>query len=247
MHMNVVLNNNERLEDLHRDGLLLIQNIDKFCFGCDAVLLSDFAKVKKNEIALDIGTGNGVIPILLTAKTMGKFFYGLEIQKENALLAQKNILINNLTTKVQMIHGDVKQLNNFFKKSFFDVITTNPPYIKNTGGIKNESYEKSVARHEILCDLNDIITKSAQHLKTNGRFYMIHRPDRLVEIINLMSKNNLEPKQLRYVYPNINKEPKMILIEGVKNGKAYLKNLPPLIMYNQDGSYTDEVKKIYYE
>ncbi len=244
---NVKINENERVDDLHRNNLQIIQNPEKFCFGCDAVLLSDFAKVNKNEIALDLGTGTGIIPILLTAKTEGKFFYGLEIQEDCVEMANRSIRLNNLTEKAEIIFGDIKNADCLFKKSSFDVITSNPPYIKSDSGLKNDFESKTIARHEVLCNLEDIISNASKLLKTNGRFYLIHRPQRLSEIIVTLAKYNLQPKLMRFVHPKIDKEPTMVLIEAVRNGKPNLKVLKPLIMYDGDGKYTSEINKIYYE
>jgi len=243
---NVNINDDERIDDLHRNGYLLIQSPKRFCFGADAVLLSDFAKVKKNDTVLDIGTGTGIIPILLEAKTNGEIFYGIEIQKDSAEMAERSVKLNNLDNKIKIINDDIKNLENHFGKSHFDVITTNPPYTNAGKGVVNDYSPKAIARHEILCTLNDIIKISSQFLKPNGHFFMIHKPERLAEIFNEMRLHKLEPKTLRFVYPKIDRAPTMVLIEGVRDGKPFLKVLPPLIMYGDDGKYTEEINKIYY-
>lgn len=237
---------NERIDDLHRDNLLIIQNPEKFCFGCDAVLLSYFVKIKKNEIALDLGTGTGIIPILLTAKTNGKFFYGLEIQEGPAQMAQRSVDLNNLRDKIEIKCGDLKLACDIYKKSFFDVITVNPPYIVTDGGLKNNFEAKAVARHEVLCTLEDVISVSSKLLKPNGRFYMVHRPHRLTDIITLMAGYKLGAKTIQFVYPKIDKGPTMVLVEAVRGAKPMLNVLKPLIIYGADGRYTDEINDIYY-
>lgn len=236
----------ERIDDLHRNGYLIIQDPKRFCFGIDAVLLSGFAVVKKNEEVLDLGTGTGIIPILLEAKTKGRHFTGLEIQKESVDMAKRSVLLNGLSEKIHICEGNIKDVLSIFKPSSFDVITTNPPYMNNTGGLKNDFDAKAIARHELLCDLDDIIKGSQKLLKTNGRFYMIHRPHRLSDIIFKLRENNLEPKKMRFVHSYIGKEPTMVLIEAVRNARSMVKVLPPLVIYNEDGKYTQEIIDIYY-
>lgn len=242
----ITINKNERVDDLHRNGYLLIQNPNYFCFGIDAVLLSDFAKVKKDEKVIDLGTGNGIIPILLSAKSPKAHFTGLEIQDENIEMANRSVLLNSLQDEIDIIKGDIKELSTIFKHSSFDVVVTNPPYIINGGGILNAHNFKAVARHEILCNLNHVIEESSKVLKFSGRFYMVHRPHRLVDIITCLRTYNLEPKTIRFVHPYINKEPNMVLIEAVKGGKPMCEICQPLIVYEKPGVYTDEIKKIYY-
>lgn len=243
----VLINDHERVDDLHRNGYKIIQSPENFCFGCDAVLLSAFATIKPFEHALDLGTGTGIIPILLEAKTKGEKFYGLEIQKEMVEMSRRSVQLNNLSSKIEIIEGNIKDLATIFKPSQFDVITTNPPYMNSGAGLINDFDNKAIARHEILCNLEDIILGSAKCLKTNGRFYMIHRPHRLVDIIYYLRNYNLEPKKIRFVHPKFHKEPSMVLIEAIKNAKPMLKTLPPLIMYKDDGTYTDEINDIYYK
>lgn len=235
----------ERVDDLQRDNLKIIQNKEKFCFGIDAVLLSDFAKVKKNENVLDIGTGTGIIPILLTSKTEGKHFTGLEIQADSADMAKRSVELNNLEEKVSIVNGDIKEALNYFERESFNVITSNPPYMIDTAGASNEADEKTIARHEIMCTLDDVIREGSKLLKVSGRFYMVHRPFRLVEIFETFKKYNLEPKTLRMVHPFIDKEPNMVLIEAIKCAKSGIKTLKPLIVYKEQGVYTDEIFEIY--
>ena len=247
MKNNVELKQGERIDDLHRNGYLLIQDPKRFCFGVDAVLLCGFAQVKKEETVLDLGTGTGVIPILLEAKTKGSHFTGLEIQPESVEMAKRSVRLNGLQHKVTIDTGDIKQASILYGHQKFDVVTSNPPYMNDGGGLKNEFTPKAIARHELLCTLEDIISNSAKVLKNDGRFYMIHRPHRLIDIIIEMRKYKLEPKKIRFIHSYVQKPPSMVLIEGRKGGKPMVKVETPLIIYEKDGTYTEEVKKIYYE
>lgn len=221
----------ERLDDLQLNGLELIQSPDRFCFGVDAVLLSDFVKVKENETVLDMGTGTGIIPILLTAKTKGKHFTGLEIQKESAQMARRSVAHNHLEDKIDIVTGDIKEAAQIFKPAFFDVITVNPPYMVYQHGLQNPKDAMAIARHEILCSLDDILRESMKLMQDKGRFYMIHRPFRLTEIMIKMNQYKIEPKRLQFVHPYVYKEPTMVLIEGVRGAKSRVRIEPPLIMY----------------
>ena len=244
-NIEVLLKEGERIDDLQRNGLKIIQNSEKFCFGIDAVLLSDFSKVRKNEKVLDIGTGTGIIPILLTAKTEGLHFTGLEIQEESADMANRSVIMNSLSEKVEIVNGDIKDGLKLFERESFNVITSNPPYMIESAGEGNEDEPKSIARHEIKCTLDDVIREGSKLLKVGGRFYMVHRPFRLVEIFETFRKYHLEPKRMRMVHPYINKEPNMVLIEALKGGKPRLTVDKPLIVYNEAGKYTDEIYEIY--
>ena len=239
------LRENERIDDLQRNGYKIIQNPSKFCFGMDAVLLSGFAQVKKDERALDLGTGAGIIPLLLSAKTEGIHFTGLEIQEESADMARRSVALNGLEEKIEIVTGDIKDASARFGASSFDVITTNPPYMIGDHGLKNDNEAKTIARHEILCDLEDVLRESSRILKTHGRFYMVHRPFRLAEILGKMSEYRLEPKRMRLVYPYIDKEPNMVLIEGLKDGRARMTVEKPLIVYREPGVYMPEIYDIY--
>ena len=223
----------ERLDDLQIAGLELIQDPEKFCFGVDAVFLSDFAKVKPGETVLDMGTGNGIIPILLSAKTKGKHFTGLEIQAETAEMARRSVRYNHLEDKVEIVTGDIKEAAEIFKPAFFDVITTNPPYMLADHGLRNPDDAKAVARHEVLCSLDDILRESMRLLQDKGRFYMIHRPFRLTEILIKMNHYKIEPKRIQFIYPHIDKEPAMVLIEGVRGAKPRVTVEPPIIIYDK--------------
>ena len=241
----IELQEGERLDDLHRNGYHIIQNEKKFCFGMDAVLLSGFAKVKKGENVLDLGTGTGIIPILLEAKTEGKHFYALEIQEESADMARRSVAYNGLEQKIDVVCGDIKEASNLFGAASFDVVTCNPPYMNNQHGLKNPDLPKAIARHEVLCSLEDVVRETAKVLKVSGRFYMVHRPFRLVEIINTLSKYKLEAKRMRFVHPYIDKEPNMVLIEAVKGGKSMIKIEKPLVVYKEPNVYEDEIFEIY--
>lgn len=236
----------ERVDDLHRNGYLLIQDPKRFCFGVDAVLLSGFATVKKGESVLDLGTGTGVIPILLEAKSQGQRFVGLEIQQESAEMAQRSILLNGLEEKIKIVQGDIKEIETFFSASSFDVVTANPPYMNDGGGLKNQYNPKAIARHEILCSLEDIVRGACRMLKTGGRFYMVHRPHRLTDLLVTLRQYGLEPKRIRFVHPYLDRKPNMVLIEAVRSGRPMVQILPPLVVYDREGNYTKEVIQIYY-
>lgn len=235
----------ERLDDLQLKGYELIQHPGRFCFGMDAVLLSAFARVKTGECVLDLGTGTGILPILLAAKTEGKHFTGLEIQEESADMARRSVLHNHLEDRVSIVTGDIKEASGIFGIEALDVITTNPPYMIGGHGLANPDSAKAIARHEVLCTLDDILRESSKMLKYGGRFYMVHRPFRLVEILTKMTAVNIEPKRMRLVYPYIDKEPNMVLIEGIKNAKSRIEVEPPLIVYEKDGDYTRRIYDLY--
>lgn len=223
----------ERLDDLQLDGLKLIQDPGKFCFGVDAVFLSDFARVKPGETVLDMGTGNGVIPILLAAKTRGEKFTGLEIQAETAEMARRSVRLNQLEDRIEIVTGDIKEAAAIFKPAFFDVITTNPPYMLSEHGLKNSDDARAIARHEVLCSLDDILRESMRLLQDKGRFYMIHRPFRLTEILIKMNHYKIEPKRIQFIYPHIDREPAMVLIEGVRGAKSRVTVEPPIVIYEK--------------
>lgn len=243
--MKVELKAGERIDELQRNGYQIIQNENGFCFGMDAVLLSGFAKVKKGENALDLGTGTGIIPILLEAKTEGRHFTGLEIQETSADMAQRSVCLNDLNEKVEIVRGDIKEAVDLFGRASFDVVTSNPPYMTGQHGLVNPDMPKAIARHEILCTLEDVIGQASALLKENGRFYMVHRPFRLSEIMVTMSRYRLEPKRMKLVYPFVDKEPNMVLIEGLKGGRPRVTVEKPLIVYEKPGVYTSEIYDIY--
>ena len=243
--MAIELKENERLDDLQRNGLQIIQKTDGFCFGMDAVLLSAFVKVKPKQRVLDLGTGTGVIPILLEAKTPGEHFTGLEIQPDSADMARRSVALNGLTDKIDIVTGDIKDASKIFGASSFDIITTNPPYMIGQHGLTNPEEAKAIARHEILCNLTDIMRESARILKPGGHFYMVHRPFRLAEIITTLVKYKLEPKRMQLVFPYVDREPNMVLIEGCRGGRSRMTVEKPLIVYKEPNVYTDEIYEIY--
>ena len=243
--MTINLKPGERLDDLQIKGYEVIQHPGRFCFGMDAVLLSAFAKVKAGECVLDLGTGTGVLPILLVAKTEGKHFTGLEIQEESADMARRSVACNGLEDKISIVTGDIKEASSLFPPSSFDVITTNPPYMIGQHGLKNSEEAKYIARHEVLCTLDDVIKQSAKLLKPGGRFFMVHRPFRLAEIMVTMTKYRIEPKRMKLVYPFVDKEPNMVLIGGIRGGNPRMTVEKPLIVYREQGIYSDEIIDIY--
>lgn len=222
----------ERLDDLQLGGLYLIQDPEKFCFGVDAVFLSDFVRVRPGETVLDMGTGNGIIPVLLAGKTQGKKFTGLEIQTETADMARRSVAYNHLEDRIQIVTGDIKEAAEIFRPAFFDVITVNPPYMISRHGLRNPDDAKAVARHEVLCSLDDILRESMRLLQDKGRFYMVHRPFRLAEIMIKMNHYKIEPKRLKFIHPYIDREPVLVLIEGVRSGKSRVTVEPPIIIYH---------------
>lgn len=243
--MDIILKDNERLDDLQRNGYRIIQNSEKFCFGMDAVLLSGFAKVKAGAHVLDLGTGTGIIPILLAGKTQAEQLTGLEIQAESADMAQRSVLLNDLQDRVHIVQGDIKNAREIFGSAVFDVVTSNPPYMIAQHGLQNPEDAKAIARHEVLCTLENVVSQAAAVLKPGGHFFMVHRPFRLAEIIRVMSAYKLEPKRMQMVYPFIDREPNMVLIEGTRGGNPRMCVEKPLIIYQSAGVYTDEIYEIY--
>lgn len=243
--MTINLKQGERLDDLQIKGYRIIQSPGRFCFGMDAVLLSSFAKVKTGERALDLGTGTGILPILLEAKNKGDFYTGLEIQEESADMARRSVQYNHLEDKVRIVTGDIREAAALFGAASFHVITVNPPYMIGDHGMKNENEAKYIARHEVLCTLEDVLRESGKLLGNKGRFYMVHRPFRLAEILSGMSRHRIEPKRMRLVHPYIDKEPNMVLLEGVKGAHPRMTVEPPLVVYNKDGTYTEELLELY--
>lgn len=243
--MENLLRPGERLDELNRNNLMIIQDPERFCFGMDAVLLSGFAQVKEGECAIDLGTGNGIIPILLSAKTEGKHFTGLEIQPENVDIAGRSVQYNHLEEKISIVQGDIKTASADFGKATFDVVTSNPPYMLGNHGLVNPDSAKAIARHEVMCTFEDVAREAAALLKPGGRFYLVHRPFRLAEIIVTLKEHKLEPKRMKLVHPFIDKEPNMVLIESVRGGKPRMTVEAPLIVYKEQGVYTDEIYTIY--
>lgn len=245
IRMKVELKDKERIDDLQRNGYQIIQNPKKFCFGMDAVLLTGFANAGEKDILLDLGTGTGIIPLLMEAKYHCSHLTGLEIQEESADMARRSVSHNGLEERIDIVTGDIKEAASIFGAASFGVITTNPPYMIGDHGLKNQNTALYIARHEALCTLDDILRESAKLLKVKGRFYMVHRPFRLPEIMTKMCAYGIEPKRMRLVYPHIDKEPNMVLIEGMKGGNPRMQVEPPLIVYQKDGSYTEELLEMY--
>ena len=234
----------ERVDDL-QNGYFVIQDPKKFCFGMDAVLLSGFARVKKGETALDMGTGTGIIPILLSQRTEGKHFTGLEIQAECAEMADRSVKYNCLEDRIQIVEGDIKEAAGIFGAASFDAVTCNPPYMIGQHGLTNPHMPKAIARHEILCTFDDVANQAARVLKDRGRFYLVHRPFRLVELMAALTKYKLEPKSMHLVYPYIDKEPNMVLIEACKGGNSRIQIERPLVVYEKPGVYTKDILELY--
>jgi tRNA1Val (adenine37-N6)-methyltransferase len=232
------------LDDL-QNGYYIYQASDEFRFGVDAVFLSEFAKVRPGEIVLDMGTGNGIIPILLAAKTKGKHFYGLEIQKNSVMIAQESVKYNDLQDRISIVRGDICTASGIFGNETMDVVVSNPPYMIAQHGLRNEADAKYIARHEALCTFEDIAREASKLLKTHGKFCLIHRPFRLAELIVTLVKYRLEPKRIRFIHSYADKEPSMVMIEALKGGNSGVRIDKPLIIYEKNGEYTPEVKEIY--
>ena len=242
---NIQLKPGERIDDLERNGYRIIQDPERFCFGMDAVLLSGFAKANEGSRVLDMGTGTGIIPILMEAKTNASELIGLEIQEESADMARRSIRLNQLDGKIRIVTGDIKEADELFPAASFDVITCNPPYMIGGHGLKNPEGPKAIARHEILCTFDDVARNAAKLLKPGGHFYLVHRPFRLTEIMMTLVSYKLEPKRMQLVYPFADKEPNMVLLEAVRGGKSRLTVEKPLIIYKEPGVYMPEIYDIY--
>lgn len=235
----------ERLDDLQCNGLCLIQDPDKFCFGIDAVLLSNFVKVKKNGHVVDLCTGSGIVPILLSAKTGAKKITGIEIQSDIADMARRSVSYNKLDERIDIINDDISNALKYINNCSVDSVCVNPPYMKDTTAIKNPDLPMAIARHELLTDLETVINIASKLLKESGKFFMVHRPSRLSEIFASMRQNRIEPKRLRFIHPYIESKANLVLIEGAKGSGVWLDVEPPLVVYKDKNVYTDEVLKIY--
>ncbi len=241
----MIIKEGERIDELHRNGYRIIQKEKGFCFGMDAVLLSGFAAVRPGERVLDLGTGTGIIPILLEAKTRGAYFAGLEIQKEMREMAARSVALNGLEKKIDIIEGNIREAGRLFGRASFDVVTSNPPYMNDHHGLKNPDLPKAIARHEIFCTLEDVARETAAVLRPGGRFYLVHRPRRLAEIVGTLQKYRLEPKRMKFVHPFADREANLVLIEAVSGGGPMMKVEKPLIVYREPGVYTEEIYEIY--
>ena len=241
----ITLKDNERIDDLQRNGYRIIQNPEKFCFGMDAVLLTGFAHAGQGDRLLDLGTGTGIIPILMQAKYQPAHLTGLEIQEESADMARRSVALNGLSDTIDIVTGDIREAGSQMKSASFDCITCNPPYMIDRHGLTNPEAPKAIARHEILCTLEDVVSAAARLLKPGGHFFMVHRPFRLAEIMTRLSQHGLEPKRMRLVYPYIDKEPNMVLLEAVRGGKPRMTVEKPLIIFESAGVYTEEIRRDY--
>ncbi len=239
----IFLKENERIDELQRNGYRIIQNPAQFCFGMDAVLLSCFAQAKRGDLVLDLGTGTGIIPILMEARTEAGHLTGLEIQPESADMARRSVGLNGLSEKIDIVTGDIREAGELFRAASFDVITSNPPYMIEKHGLTNPGTSKAIARHELLCTLDDVVRQTAHLLKVGGHFYMVHRPFRLAEIMSALLKYQLEPKRMRLVYPFVDKEPNMVLLEAVRDGNPRMIVEKPLILFESPGMYTEEIRE----
>ncbi len=235
----------ERVDDLERNGYRIIQDTTKFCFGMDAVLLSGFARVRRGDRVIDLGCGTGIIPILLEAKTEGKHFTGLEIQPEMAGMAARSVALNRLQDKIDIVLGDIKEASRLFGLASFDAVTCNPPYMDGDAGLKNPDGPKAIARHEVLCTFGDVARETARLLKPGGRFFLVHRPRRLPELIVTMRAHGLEPKRMKTVHPYAGRDANMVLIEAVRGGRPLLKIEAPVIVFKEPGVYSDEIRDVY--
>lgn len=245
MKRNIELLSDEAIDDLQLDNLYLIQKKQGFRFGIDAVLLSNFANVKNKHRVVDLCTGTGIVPFLIYGKYKPKEVIGIEIQEDMVEMAIRSSKYNEVEDVVSFKNADLKDLKYLSSLGTFDVLTVNPPYKLNNSGIVNLDDKLAIARHEIMCSLEDVIVASRKLLKDNGRMFIVHRPERLIDIFEIMRKYKIEPKRVQMVQPNINKAPNIVLVEGQRDGGAYLKWEKPIYVYNEDGTYSEEINKIY--
>lgn len=236
---------NERIDDLQYKGLRLIQKTDGFCFGVDAVLLANFADVKRGSRVLDLGTGTGIIPVLLAGKTGASCITGLEIQEAMAEMAARSVRLNGQEDRIRIVCGDIRKAPDIFEPSSFEVVVSNPPYMAGGRAIVNPSDTRAVSRHELLCTLEDVVGTAARLLVPGGQFAMVHRPQRLVDILCAMRGCGIEPKYLRFVHPAPAKKPNLVLVKGTRGGRPELKMMEPLYVYNEEGRFSSEIDKIY--
>ncbi len=243
--MEIELKPGERLDDLQRNGYRLIQNPSYFRFGMDAVLLAGFARIKPGERVLDLGTGTGIIPILLEGRYQEGSYTGLELQPEIADMARRSVRLNELEEQIRIVTGDIREASALFGKGVFQVVTCNPPYMTAQHGLQNPDRAKAIARHEVFCTLRDVALQTAGLLGSGGRLYLVHRPFRLAEIMAVLQEYGLEPKRMRLIHPYIDREPNMVLLEALKGGKPGIVVEPPLVIYREPGTYSDELCRDY--
>lgn len=241
----VLLKENERIDDLQLKGLKIIQNTEGFRFGIDAVLLANYCQIKPNSTIVDLGTGTGIIPLILYGKNKVDKIYGVEIQEEVAEMAKRSIMLNGLEDNIEILNINLKNVEEAIEINSIDVVVSNPPYMDVGTGKINPNDKKAISRHELMCELEDVIEKAKRLLKHNGRFFMIHRPNRLTDILYYLRKHKLEPKTLRFIHPKATKAPNLVLIKSIKAAKPELRIEQPLYVYNDDGQYTEEIHRIY--
>ncbi len=244
--MEAVLKETERIDDLQFKGLRIIQNEQKFCFGTDAVLLSHFVGLKKGDSVVDLGTGTGIIPILLAGRMTQICITGIEIQEDMVQMARRSLVLNGLSDRVSILHGDIRHCADILGKGKHHLVISNPPYMKAGSGLVNPKDDMAIARHEVLCTLGDILDVASKLLVQGGRFAMIHRPERLVDILAGMRQRKIEPKRIQLIHPSFGKAPNLVLVDGMLHGRPSLLWLPPLYVYNEAGEYTDALRRIYH-
>ncbi len=243
--MNNILKENEKIEDLQCKGLKIIQNKKWFCFGIDAVLLANYCELKKGSRVVDLGTGTGIIPLLLYAKKNVSLAIGVEIQADVADMARRTVSLNNLDEYIKILNIDLKEITKHLEPYSYDAVISNPPYKLYNSGLQNISEQKTISRHEVMCNLEDVIANASKLLKQYGKFYLVHRPDRLVDIMCLLRQYKLEPKKIRFVHPRVNDKPNLVLIQASKNANKELKFDSPLYVYNENGEFNEEIHTIY--
>lgn len=243
--MDIGIKPGERIDELHRKGYLIIQNKEKFCFGMDAVLLAGFADIKPTDHVLDIGTGTGIIPLLLEARDKGQSFVAIDIQLESVDMARRSVALNHLEDKIKVFQGDIKEATQLFPLSSFDVVVTNPPYMASHAGLKNPDSAKAIARHELYASLDQWIEAASRLVKVGGKLCMVHRPHRLNDITKSLEAHRMSIKRMKMVHPYMDKEANMVLIEAVRHGKSFLTVEKPLIVYQAENVYTQEIYDLY--
>jgi len=243
--LNFIIHDDESLEDLQINQLYILQKKTEFRFGMDAVLLANFVMARLGARIIDLGTGTGILPLLISAKTQAERIIGIEIQHEIAEMAKRSVTGNALDDRIEIMELDIKACVETLGSCCCDVVVSNPPYTKVGSGLVNPDSSKAIARHEILCSLRDIVMTAAALLKNHGEFYMVHRPDRLCDIMTEMRNARIEPKLLRLVCPRLGQAPSLILVSGMKNGNPGMKHLPPLFIYTPSGDYSEEARVIY--